>query len=399
MSNHLSGVNVIMVSNKESKLIKPHSQSHMIVLLVMIAVASGFFGGFFGARANDISSGTNSVIIQREILESEGNLVSTVAKEVGPGVVSVNVTRISVSQGFFGFEQPIESQSAGTGVILNKEGLIITNRHVVPSESTDVTVTLSDGTELEVDVIGRTSSSDPLDVAFLKIKNVEGLDLHPAVLGDSSKVEVGDRVVAIGNALGQFQNTVTSGIISGFGRDIEASDGNSLEPLLNLFQTDAAINGGNSGGPLVNSASEVIAINVATAQADNISFAIPINDIKGLIEIVLEEGELIRPYLGVRYIPITDDISFDLGLSVKRGAYIPEGSLNSPSILPGSPAEKAGLMSEDVIIEIDGVKLNEDNSIVSLLGSKRVGSRISLKVIRAEEELTIEVTLEAAPEQ
>ncbi len=381
---------------------KKHLKNPSAVLLIMVAVASGFFGGYFGAQTNVINPKDDSNKVQREIISNEGDLISTIAKDVGPSVVSVNVTSTGVAQDFFGFGQQFEQKSAGTGIILSKEGYIITNRHVVPVGISEVTVTLSDGQEVkEVEVVGRTNDSDPLDIAFLKIKDPTSLDLKPANLGDSSKVEVGDRVVAIGNALGQFQNTVTSGIISGFGRDIEASDqdGSNPESLQNLFQTDAAINGGNSGGPLVNAASEIIGINVATAGADNISFAIPINDVKGLIQTVLEQGKLVRPYLGVRYVSITDDVAFNLDLKVKRGAYIPKGSSTSPSIIKDSPAEKAGLQVEDIILEIDGTKLDEKNSVVSILGKHKVGDVVDLKILRGEEEKTIPVTLEAAPEQ
>src|SRR5690606_17830987 len=171
---------------------------------------------------------------------------------------------------------------------------------------------LSDGTELDdVTVVGRTSSRDSLDIAFLKINNLEGKKLTPARIGDSSKMQVGDPVVAIGNALGQFQNTVTSGIISGYGRNIQALDTNGAESLENLFQTDTAINPGNSGGPLVNLNGEVIGINTAVAGGDaqNIGFAIPINDVVGLIDTVKQTGKLQRPYLGVIYIPITNDVA------------------------------------------------------------------------------------------
>jgi len=369
------------------------------IFLVMLAIVAGFFGGWFGSRSAINIGDTNSTTIQREIVNSEGNLINTIAKDVGPSVVSVNVKSVGVEQDFFGFGREFEQESAGTGFILSEDGLIITNRHVV-SDATTVSVTLSNGTEVEdVEIVGKTNSSDPLDIAFLKITDTSGLDLKPANLGDSAVVEVGDRVVAIGNALGQFQNTVTSGIISGFGRDIEAYGDGGLEPLQNLFQTDAAVNGGNSGGPLVNSASEVIGINVATASADNISFAIPINDVKGLVETVLEKGKLVRPYLGIRYAPITDDAAFDLELPVNRGAYIVEGSAEFPSIIPDSPADKAGLQEKDIIVEIDGVKLDEDNSVVSVLGRKKVGEEVEVKVNRGGEELTVFVTLEAAPEQ
>lgn len=378
-------------SNSNNKI-----DSHKTILLVLVAVSSGFFGGWYGGQ---VGTTNEQVSVTREIIEGESNLINTIAKDVGPSVVSVNVIGSSLQQDFFGNGREVESQSAGTGVIISADGLIITNRHVVSTDTKSVSVTLSDGSELQADVVGRTNDSDPLDIAFLKIRDIGGIELTVAEIGDSDVVEVGDRVVAIGNALGQFQNTVTSGIISGFGRDIDAFDGGGVETLQNLFQTDAAINSGNSGGPLVNSASEVIGINVATASAENISFAIPINDVKSLIDVVLETGKLERPYLGVRYIPLSEDVAQQLEIETTEGAYIPEGSINRPSILDDSPAEKAGMQEGDIVIEIDGQKLDQDNGIVSILGKKRVGDTVNIKVLRDGIEVDLSATLEASPEQ
>ena len=376
---------------------KQPSQFSKTALLLMVAIASGFFGGYFGSQSN--INNQSETKVQREIIEGEGNLINTISKDVSPSVVSVNVTSLESSQDYFGYNTEYEQESAGTGVIISKDGLVITNRHVVPAGTTKVIVVLSNDTELEAEVVGRTNDSDPLDIAFLKIKDSEGQDLVPAKIGDSDLVETGDRVVAIGNALGQFNNTVTSGIISGFGRDIEAYDGGGLETLQNLFQTDAAINSGNSGGPLVNSASEVIGINVATATAENISFAIPINDIKPLIEIVLETGKLERPYLGVRYIPLNEAVSQELGLEQTEGAYIPASTASRPVILPGSPAEKAGIKELDIIVELNGQKLDDKNSVVSILGRLRIGAEVEIKVNRDGEEINLRAVLEPAPEQ
>jgi len=377
---------------------KTSSEQLKNLFIIMVAIAAGFFGGYFGSAQRGLSS--NDAKVTREIVESEGNLINTIVKDVNPSVVSITVKATATSQDFFGFEREFETEGAGTGFIISDQGYVVTNRHVVSEEVTEVSVTLADGTTIEdVEIVGRTNKSDPLDVAFLKIPDAAKYGLKAVQLGDSAKVEVGDRVVAIGNALGQFQNTVTSGIISGFGRDIEAFDGGGVETLQNLFQTDAAINGGNSGGPLVNSASEVIGINVATASADNISFAIPINDVKSLVETVLSEGKLERPYLGVRYVPLTPDVSPQLDLSVEQGAYIPESNPGRPSIIADSPAAKAGLQEGDIIIEIGGTKLDEKNTLVSILGKRRVGEVVDLKIIRDDEEKIIAVTLEAAPEQ
>lgn len=367
---------------------------------LVVAVAAGFAGGYI---APNNTSGANSAEVQKQVISSESELVRDIAKNVGEAVVSVNVTSETVGQDFFGFSRNFSEQGAGTGVIIDTNGTIITNRHVVPKGTTQVSVTLSDGTELtDVELIGRTNDSDPLDVAFLKIKDAKGKTLTAAKVGDSSKVQVGDKVIAIGNALGQFQNTVTSGIISGYGRSIEAGDesGSSTETLQNLFQTDAAINQGNSGGPLVNLAGEIIGINTAVAggNAQNIGFAIPISDIQGLITSVLKNGKLERPYLGVRYVMITDDLAYEFNLPVKRGAYIaPAG--RQLSILKDSPAEKAGLKEKDIITEIGGTKLDEKNSLISVLGKKSVGDKVDLKVLREGKELTLTVELTAAPAQ
>jgi serine protease Do len=258
--------------------------------VVIIAFAAGAGGGWLESRHQTDVNG--SLEGQRKIVTDRGQLINSIAKTVGPSVVSVNVSINGSSSdslgglGMFGFDVPQQEQAAGTGIIISKD-IIVTNRHVVPAGTTKVSVTLSDGTELkDVSVIGRTGSNDSLDVAFLKVNNTKGHQLKPAVIGDSSKVRVGDGVVAIGNALGQFHNTVTSGIISGYGRDVQAGDSSgsgTSENLVDLFQTDAAINEGNSGGPLVNLNGQVIGINTATAgDAQNIGFAIPIDDVKGL---------------------------------------------------------------------------------------------------------------------
>ena len=218
-------------------------------------------------------------------------------------------------------------------------------------------------------------------------------------LGDSSKVQVGDKVVAIGNALGQFQNTVTAGIISGFGRDVTAADqsNGSAETLTDLFQTDAAINPGNSGGPLVNINGEVIGINTAVAGgAQNIGFAIPANDVKGLINGVLASGELQQPYLGVRYVSLTDDFAYQYNLPVNRGAYIAPAS-NQDSVLPGSPAQKAGLKEKDIITRVNNIAIDEKTNLTSALSQFKVGDNLSLTVIRDGKTITVHATLEATP--
>ncbi len=368
-------------------------------LLILICVSAGFLGGRLGNSGASLSSTT--IEAKQQIVSSESQLISGIAKSVGASVVSVNATG-ETGANVFGFRSS-QVASAGTGFIISDQGVILTNRHVVPAGSSSVSVTLSDGTKFDnVEVIGRTGESDSLDIAFLKIRDTKGKKLTVAKIGDSSKVQVGDKVIAIGNALGQFQNTVTSGIISGYGRSVQAGDGSgsSSETLQNLFQTDTSINRGNSGGPLVNLSGEVIGINTAVAgNAENIGFSIPVNDVQGLIKGVLEKGKLLRPYLGVRYVSLTDDYAYQYNIGVKRGAYIAPSTSGASSIADGSPAAKAGLQEKDVIIKIDNTNIDENNSLTSVLGRKTVGDKVAITVVRGGKEKTLTVVLEAAPEQ
>jgi serine protease Do len=215
-------------------------------------------------------------------------------------------------------------------------------------------------------------------------------------------MKVGDSVIAIGNALGQFQNTVTSGIVSGHGRSVQASDGSgtSFENLEDLFQTDAAINEGNSGGPLVNLDGEVIGINTAIAAggAQNIGFAIPINNVTGLIDSVKGGGKLQRPYLGVVYLSLTNDLAEEYNLSAKRGAYIaPRSVIGADPIISGGPAEKAGVKVGDIITELDDVAIDQNNSLSALVNKHKVGDKLKLTLLRDGKEMTLDVTLGAAP--
>jgi serine protease Do len=388
---------------KEQSPSKVPGKLFQVLGVLLLVITVGFLGGWIGAGSrayqNQLNGGAEAA---KTTVVAESDLISNLAKEVGPSVVSVNVKTQQTVRTYFGAPSTYEQEGAGTGFIISKEGLVVTNRHVVPRGVDKVSVTLSDGTELEdVEVVGRTSESDPLDVAFLRIKDAKGKELQPAKLGDSSKMRVGDKVIAIGNALGQFQNTVTSGIISGYGREIQASDGSGarVETLQNLFQTDAAINQGNSGGPLVNMNGEVIGINTAVAGdgAENIGFSIPINDVNGLIKSVLEKGKLVRPYLGVRYVELTDDYASELNLSQKRGAYIVP-SQDGSSIVVDSPAQKAGLKEGDVIVKVGSDTVDENNSLTSLLQKHQVGETVELTVIRDGKEQKINATLEAAPQ-
>jgi S1-C subfamily serine protease len=370
------------------------------VLLIIISASAGFLGGWAGSGEKD--SGQTTIQKQQVVLENQGQLISNIANNVGQSVVSINSTQSGDSSldSLFGSSQ--QQESAGTGIILTSNGLIITNRHVVPAGTTSVSVTLSNGTTYNnVQVVGRTSTSDSLDIAFLQIQNTNGQKLVPAQTGDSSKMLVGDSVVAIGNALGQYQNTVTTGIISGYGRSVQASDstGTSTENLTDMFQTDAAINEGNSGGPLVNMNGQVIGINTAVASsAQNIGFSIPINDVTGLIKGVEQTGKLQQPYLGVVYIPITSDVAKQYNLSVSNGAYIPSSSAaGEDTVINGGPAASAGVQQGDIITKVNSTPINQQHSLTSVLDQQTVGSQVTLTIIRGGKQMGLTVTLGSAP--
>ena len=373
-----------------------------LIAIVFISTSAGYLGGTIGASGGVKNSNTSVSVEQgRQAVEEQSNLISSLAREVGPSVVSVNVTSQGLVQnGFFG-SRAVEQQSAGTGFIISDSGYVLTNRHVVPQGTSKVSLTMSDGTVLDdVSVIGTTSTSDPLDIGFLKINDTKGKKLTVAKLGDSSKAQVGDTVIAIGNALGQFQNTVTSGIVSGYGRSVQASDGSgsSTESLQNLFQTDAAINQGNSGGPLVNANGEVIGVNTAVAGegAQNIGFAIPINDAKGLIKGVLASGKLQRPYLGVRYVQLTPAIAKELNIKQESGALV-RGSNNASGVVAGGPADNGGLKDGDIVTKVNDQPVDETNTLSSVIGRFAVDETVTLSVIRDSKDQTLQIKLGELP--
>jgi serine protease Do len=355
----------------------------LVKKLALISAAFGVIGGLVGGYVLIRYLPTVIPIDRQRVTLQENSAITEVVKQVGPSVVSISTQSSSI--GFFGRQQ---QSSAGTGIVLTEDGLILTNKHVI--ENTDeVTVVTSDGKEYQgAKVVAR----DPLnDIAFIRI-NAKGL--KPAELGDSSALVVGQRVLALGNALGRFQNTATEGIVSGLGRPLADVEG--FGGLDNLIQTDAAINPGNSGGPLVNLAGQVVGINTAVAGgAQNIGFAIPVNEVQAAIESVKSQGRVVRPYLGVRYVMITPELAQRNNLKTNEGAYI-AGDANQPGVLPDSPAAKAGLQNGDIITEINGTKLSEKNTLTSLIGRHKVGDKVGLTVRRGDQTLALEATLEEA---
>lgn len=317
-------------------------------------------------------------------ITAEESSIAAVAEKVGPSVVSIITETRSSS--YFG---PTTGEAAGTGIILSKDGYVMTNNHVLES-ATKVSVVDSAGELYEdVTIIGR----DPLnDVAFLKIS--AATEFTPATLGSSSTIRTGQQVVAIGNALGQYSNTVTSGIISGTGRPITASTSEGdAESLTDLIQTDASINPGNSGGPLVNMAGQVIGINTAIVEdANGIGFAIPINATKGMIAGVLETGKISRSYLGVNFLTVTPDVAREYDLPVKSGAYIYAGDSTSP-VVRNSPADQAGLRAKDIITKINDETVGTQGSLSSILGEYRPGDKVTVTYLRDGKTLSTSVVL------
>lgn len=317
----------------------------------------------------------------------EGSIADVVDKVSGSVVSIVTSTKIS---SYFGGSY--DSSAAGTGVIVSDSGYILTNKHVVDG-ATSISVVLDDGTIYED---AKVAAVDPLnDIAFVKIEGATGLKV--ATLGDSKTISVGQQVIAIGNALGEYQNTVTSGIVSGTGRSLTATDstGSMSERLSDMIQTDAAINSGNSGGPLVNAAGEVIGINTATSSsAENVGFAIPISSVKGMLSQLVEKGEAARAYVGTYGIEITAEVAKEYNLPVNAGAYLYSASSYS-AILKDSPAAKAGLRDKDIITAVNGVKVGAAGSLSSLVGEYKPGDTVQLTVIREGKEIAVNVELGA----
>lgn len=340
---------------------------------------------------------------------SEEKTVIDVVKETSPAVVSIIVTKdLSVIEEyweefpFFEFKVPQYRQKGtqkqevggGTGFIVSEDGLVLTNKHVVSTEGADYTVLTNDGEKYEAEVLARDPGQD---LAVLKIK---GENFPVLKFGDSDRLEIGQTVIAIGNALGEFRNTVSVGVISGLGRTVTASGGGLVETLTDIIQTDAAINKGNSGGPLLNLRGEVIGVNTAVALgAENIGFAIPINKAKKDIEQVKTLGKIVYPFLGVRYLIINEEIQAGNDLSVNYGAWIIKGSQpGQTAIFPDSPAEKIGLKEGDIILEFNNEKITIDNTLAKIIMKYNPGDNVVLNVLRGGKEKIFQVTLDERSE-
>lgn len=372
---------------------QPVKKSSKKPLIIGISILSAFLilgvgtvGGIFVAKqfASETSTFLSGTTDGNAPVSDEERSIAAVAEKVSPSVVSI-VTETRTNS-YYGADS---GAAAGTGIIVSKDGYVLTNNHVLES-ATSVSVIDSNGELYDnVKIIGR----DPLnDIAFLKITSSK--EFSPATLGDSSTIRTGQQVVAIGNALGQYSNTVTSGIISGTGRPITAgSEGGTTETLTDLIQTDASINPGNSGGPLVNMAGQIIGINTAIVEdANGIGFAIPINATKGALAGVLETGKVSRSFLGVNYLTITPDVAREHNLTVNNGAYVYASGSGSP-VAAGSPAEKAGFKDGDILVKINNETIGKQGSLSSILGEYRPGDKVTITFLRDGKEQTTTVTL------
>ncbi|MCX6761921.1 MAG: trypsin-like peptidase domain-containing protein [Candidatus Moranbacteria bacterium] len=414
-----------------------HSLASFIPMLIVIIFLASFFGAVFGFMAGGFgqkvfteishkfpkvfqSSGnyvnSDPAVSREKIIEEDSAVIDVVEKST-PAVVSIVISKdVPKIQSFFDpfgfFGDPNSSGNApdqnstpnnsggnmqkqkigaGTGFIITSDGMIVTNKHVVADSAADYTVLTNDGKEHPAKVLAR----DPInDIAVIKI---DGTNYSTLSFGDSNSLKIGQTAIAIGNSLGEFSNTVSKGIISGLKRNLTAGGGlGDSEKLTNIIQTDAAINPGNSGGPLLDISGKVIGINVAIAQgAQNVGFALPASQVQKITDQVKTTGKISTPYLGVRYIPVDDALQKQIKLPFNYGVMILRGqTMTDFAVIPGSPADKAGLVENDVILEVNGQKVDANNSLVDLLSKFNVGDEVTLKVWHKGDTKNVTVKLE-----
>lgn len=393
-----------------------HTFKKTIALVSLFGIFFGALGGglvtvlvlTFNPSAFSPAEGGDTVI------NLEGGSYGEVVEKASPAVVSVVALKdlSALGQGldfgpfqFYGqapkldnpedAEEPTLSEvSSGTGFIVTADGLVVTNKHVVSDEDAEYVVILDDGTELEAEVLDKDSLND---IALLQITGEDDRlgELPSLNFADSDLIQVGDPVLAIGNALGEYSNTTTSGIISATDRQIVASGaGFGTENLVNLIQTDAAINPGNSGGPLLNLAGEVVGMNTAIdTTASGIGFAIPANDIAVVLKSYQENGEIVRAFFGVRYVPVTPRLQEHFALEVDHGAYVIGDPNSGPGVVEDSPADKAGIQEGDVILSVNGEDLTDSFSLQNATAEYAVGDTVQVQIYRDGQTLDLAVTL------
>ena len=430
--------------NPLQKLTKKLGRRELISLLVLVVAVSSFSGFVTGAvvggalyqqvasllKQAGFEVPDRIIQVEKEYIPqtTQEQKIINVVKNVSPAVVSIIITKdvpiieqfyIDPFEGFFGGQSPFQFKvpqfrqqgtqkrevGGGSGFLVSTDGMVITNKHVVLDDEAEYTVFTTDGNSFPARILAK----DPLqDLAVLKIDQESVIDADgnfttkpfPAVaLGDSSALKIGQTVIAIGNALAEFRNTVSVGVISGLGRTITASGGNFVETIENVIQTDAAINRGNSGGPLLNLAGEVIGINTATVlDAQNIGFAIPVNRATRDIEQVRKLGKIVYPFLGVRYVLITEALTKEETLPVTYGAWVRPGPNGEAAVTPGSAAEAAGVLSGDILLEMNGERITQENSLAKIIQQYDPGDTVVLKVLRDGQERILNATLKERSE-
>lgn len=371
--------------------LSPSRQQFAFVIFVLaIAVIAGIIAARLYLQTASIQPTQPGQEGQDKIqVVSEESVVIDVVKRASPSVASIAIERRILSPfSPFGTQSRDQESGIGTGFVISKDGLILTNKHVV-SETGRYFVILRDQNAKETKYEVKQINKDPFnDLAILK---VDASSLAALELGESEKLQVGQKVIAIGNALGRLSNTVTTGIISGLGRGISPIDPATgiAERLSDVIQTDAAINPGNSGGPLLNTSAQVIGVNTAVAGAENIGFAIPINVARELIADFQKTGKISRPFLGIRYTHISRDVA--LLNEVPEGEFIRE-------VTSGSVAQKVGIQVGDIITHFDGKKLSDDNNLAAVIRTKKAGDQVKITVWRDGKTFEATATLGEAPQ-
>lgn len=383
----------------------------MTVITLFISLVAGLFGGALMMLILMTYGSLNfTTETETKIDFAQADYVSA-WEAASPAVISVVALKdLSSYYSQFSFNgQPVQPDtggdgnlsevSSGTAFIVTPDGLAITNKHVVSDGDAQYVALMPDGVEYDVTVLG----TDPLnDIALIQLSSSDENDTKIGDLpylefADSDEISVGEPVLAIGNALGEYSNTTTAGIISATGRSIVAASGfGSTESLVGLIQTDAAINPGNSGGPLVDMTGHVIGMNTAVdTTAEGIGFALPANDIAMVLTSYQENGRIVRPFLGVRYVMVNDGIVNRLKLDTDHGALVtgdPQAGL--PAIVPDSSAADAGLQEGDIILTFGGKELNEDYTLSNAVAGYLVGEDVVLEVWRDGKTIEINMTLE-----
>jgi len=361
----------------EKKTPKYGKKTIMLFLLIGLMIGTGFGFGVDQLLKHYFPEPQVAYATENITINSELSPVVPIAKKVSPSIVAIEIK--STVTDFFGGRY--ESNGTGSGIIIDDQGHIVTNNHVVQGAQA-LTVILKDGTKLDAELVGRDPTSD------LAVIKVEKSDLAAAELGDSSKLEVGELAVAVGSPMGtEFAGSVTAGIISGINRQVALGD-----KTMTLIQTDAAINPGNSGGALVNGEGKVIGINTvkfAQSAVEGMGFAIPINEAKPIIEQLIKNKKIVRPYLGIQGITVTKEDAEKYDLS--QGVYINDVS-------PFSGADQAGIKKGEIITKVEGQRIYKIEELVDIVGKHKVGDVLSVEIVdQYNKSRTVSVKLKGNP--